>query len=93
MQIGSCYENDLFSEHKIIVAPNVQGTLESIEDANPFTVADVVATYRDPKGDLKEIKMSHLWPVRQPRPVMEKLPGNNPLLTGQRVLDALFPTV
>jgi V-type H+-transporting ATPase subunit A len=37
--------------------------------------------------------MSHFWPVRNPRPVKEKLPGNNPLLTGQRVLDALFPTV
>lgn len=32
-----------------------------------------------------------VWPVRQPRPVVEKLPGNYPLLTGQRVLDALFP--
>ena len=37
--------------------------------------------------------MSHYWPVRQPRPVAEKFPGTNPLLTGQRVLDCLFPTV
>jgi V-type H+-transporting ATPase subunit A len=37
--------------------------------------------------------MSHFWPVRQPRPVTEKLAGNTPLLTGQRVLDALFPSV
>ena len=37
--------------------------------------------------------MSHFWPVRNPRPVAEKLPGNHPLTTGQRVLDALFPTV
>ena len=37
--------------------------------------------------------MSHYWPVRKPRPVAEKLSGNTPLLTGQRILDALFPTV
>lgn len=92
-QIGQCFENDLFSEHKIILSPKVFGTLESINDAGAFSVADVVATYRDAKNEVHDIKMSHLWPVRQPRPVMEKLPGNNPLLTGQRVLDALFPTV
>lgn len=37
--------------------------------------------------------MSHSWPVRQTRPAAEKLAGNTPLLTGQRVLDALFPSV
>jgi vacuolar-type H+-ATPase catalytic subunit A/Vma1 len=37
--------------------------------------------------------MSHMWPVRQARPVAEKLAGKIPLLTGQRVLDALFPSV
>ena len=37
--------------------------------------------------------MSHFWPVRQPRPIIEKLQGNTPLLTGQRVLDALYPSV
>jgi len=37
--------------------------------------------------------MSHYWPVRKPRPVHEKLSGDKPLLTGQRILDALFPTV
>jgi len=37
--------------------------------------------------------MAHLWPVRQTRPAAEKLAGDTPLLTGQRVLDALFPSV
>merc|ERR1719262_923825 len=37
--------------------------------------------------------MSQLWPVRKPRPAAEKLQGNEPLLTGQRVLDSLFPSV
>jgi len=52
-----------------------------------------VAVLETPAGKEIELKMSHFWPVRNPRPVREKLPGNNPLTTGQRVLDALFPTV
>ena len=42
-------------------------------------------------GVVKEFTMAQIWPVRTPRPVIEKLPSNHPLLTGQRVLDALFP--
>lgn len=42
-------------------------------------------------GHITEHSMLQIWPVRQPRPVAEKLPANYPLLTGQRILDALFP--
>ncbi len=42
-------------------------------------------------GEITEHSMLQIWPVRQPRPVAEKLPANYPLLTGQRILDALFP--
>lgn len=52
-----------------------------------------IATIEDDKGQIIELKMSHFWPVRNPRPVAKKLEGNTPLLTGQRVLDALFPSV
>ena len=45
------------------------------------------------EGETKEFTMMHTWPVRAARPSREKLPGNNPLLTGQRVLDVLFPCV
>ena len=44
-------------------------------------------------GVKKRFTMNQVWPVRQPRPYTEKLPSNHPLLTGQRVLDALFPFV
>jgi vacuolar-type H+-ATPase catalytic subunit A/Vma1 len=57
-----------------------------------YNVTQPIAVIENAKGQ-HEIKMSHFWPVRNPRPVAEKLPGNNPLTTGQRVLDALFPTV
>lgn len=42
-------------------------------------------------GEKSSFTMLQVWPVRQPRPVTEKLPANYPLLTGQRVLDSLFP--
>lgn len=42
-------------------------------------------------GVKQEFTMMQMWPVRQPRPVAEKLSADYPLLTGQRVLDALFP--
>lgn len=44
-------------------------------------------------GERTKYTMLQVWPVRQPRPVSEKLPANHPLLTGQRVLDSLFPYV
>lgn len=43
------------------------------------------------EGVKEKFNMVQVWPVRQVRPVTEKLPANHPLLTGQRVLDALFP--
>lgn len=52
-----------------------------------------ICTIEDDKGKVIDLKMSHFWPVRNPRPVARKLEGNTPLLTGQRVLDALFPSV
>jgi V-type H+-transporting ATPase subunit A len=58
-----------------------------------YNCSQTVAVVEDNHGKQKEIRMSHFWPVRNPRPVAEKLPGKTPLLTGQRVLDALFPTV
>jgi len=58
-----------------------------------YTVADTIATIETPDNKIIDLKMAHFWPVRNPRPVAEKLEGNVPLLTGQRVLDALFPSV
>jgi V-type H+-transporting ATPase subunit A len=91
--IGKTFENDLFSQHRIMVAPRVHGKLVEIMPEGQYTVNQTVAVYEDLQGKQKEIKMSHFWPVRNPRPVAEKLAGKTPLLTGQRVLDALFPSV
>jgi V-type H+-transporting ATPase subunit A len=90
--LGYCFENDLFSKHKIMVPPKGKGRVKEIVEAGNYTVRDPVIVVEYEDKDV-EFSMSHFWPVRQARPVAEKLPGVQPLLTGQRVLDVLFPSV
>jgi len=90
--IGSCFENDLFNEHRIMIPPNMYGKVVEVQPRGNYTVSQPVMTIEF-EGKQKDISMSHFWPVRFPRPCVEKLAGKTPLLTGQRVLDSLFPSV
>ncbi len=90
--IGTVYENDLFSEHRILLPPKAKGRLIKIQPQGDYNVNEPVIEL-DENGKIHKYSMSHFWPVREARPVNEKMPGNKPLLTGQRVLDALFPSV
>lgn len=49
--------------------------------------------YNEAQNKTHKLSLSHFWPVRRPRPITEKLPGNAPLITGLRVIDGLFPSV
>merc|ERR1712166_1135720 len=93
--IGSVFENDLFHTHSIMIPPKINGTItEGFNRQNgQFTVGDSVCTVETPSGQTEEISLRHFWPVRNPRPIVEKLAGDHPLYPGQRVLDALFPSV
>jgi len=84
--IGEVEETGLIT-HKVMVPPNVKGKVEKIKKGE-FTVEDVVAKV----GDV-DISMMQVWPIRQSRPVKEQLLPSEPLLTGQRVIDAFFPVV
>lgn len=89
---GSVFENNLFDEHKLLTAPRVQGRVTYIAPEGNYTLKDKIIEV-EYDGKKTQYGMSHFWPVRQPRPILEKLQGNIPLLTGQRVLDALYPSV
>ncbi|KAJ2702729.1 H(+)-transporting V1 sector ATPase subunit A [Coemansia sp. IMI 209128] len=89
---GSVYENSLLRNHSIMLPPNARGTVTFIATSGKYTVADVVLE-TEFEGVRSKHTMMQVWPVRLPRPVSEKLAADNPLLTGQRVLDALFPCV
>ncbi|XP_056178080.1 V-type proton ATPase catalytic subunit A-like [Falco biarmicus] len=88
---GTVAENSLI-QHKIMVPPRSRGTVTYIAPPGHYGVSDVVLEL-DFQGSTERLSMLQVWPVRQTRPVAEKLPANHPLLTGQRVLDALFPCV
>ena len=85
--IGEVQETPLIV-HKIMVPYNVEGMITGISEGK-FTVNDVVATVQN--GIKTDIGLSSWWTVRTPRPVLRKLLPEEPLLTGQRVLDTFFP--
>lgn len=85
--IGQVQETPLIM-HKIMVPYNVEGQLSEISEGK-FTVNDIVATVQN--SAKTDIGLSSWWTVRTPRPVLRKLAPEEPLLTGQRVLDTFFP--
>eukprot|EP01095_Lingulamoeba_sp_RSL-Kostka_P016613 TRINITY_DN818_c0_g1_i1.p1 TRINITY_DN818_c0_g1~~TRINITY_DN818_c0_g1_i1.p1 ORF type:complete len:631 (+),score=276.47 TRINITY_DN818_c0_g1_i1:107-1999(+) len=90
--IGTVTENTLIKTH-IMVPPGKGGILKSREQQGNYTLEDVVFEIENEDMETETFTMLQYWPVRNPRPVKEKLAGDHPLLTGQRVLDALFPCV
>ncbi len=84
--IGTVPETNAI-EHKILVPPGVEGTIKSLAAAGEYTVTEIMATLEDGT----EIAMMHKSPVKIPRPCAKKLPPVEPFLTGQRVLDMMFP--
>ena len=76
-------------EHKILVPYGVRGRIESIE-AGEFNVTQTIATVKTENG-LKDLTMLTRWPVRKARPYKEKRTPDMPMVTGQRVIDTLFP--
>lgn len=89
---GKVYENSLVSEHKILMNPRGMGTVTHIADKGSYAVDDVVLE-TEFEGKKTEHTLMQLWPVRAPRPMADKLQADHPLITGQRVLDSLFPCV
>jgi V/A-type H+-transporting ATPase subunit A len=87
--IGTVQENVIF-EHRIMVPAGVEGVVEKISEGE-FTVEDTVAVIKTPDGSLKDLTMMQEWPVRKERPYKQKLSPDEPMITGQRIIDTLFP--
>lgn len=87
--IGVVNETDIV-EHRIMVPPKFSGTIKSIESGE-YTVDETVAVLTLDSGEEKSLTLMQKWPVRVGRPYKKKLPPNTPLVTGQRVIDTLFP--
>ena len=87
--IGTVQETDVVT-HKIMVPPAMRGVVKEISEGT-CTVEDTVAIIETDKGEPQTIGLMQKWPVRRGRPYTKKLAPDMPLVTGQRVIDALFP--
>jgi V/A-type H+/Na+-transporting ATPase subunit A len=76
-----------------LLPPALGGTVEKVTTEGAYGRDTVVCTIRDAAEKTHDIGFFHRWPVRQPRPVMARLPSGEPMITGQRILDTLFPVV
>ncbi len=87
---AQCPETDLIT-HRCMVPPTLSGTVKTAKPNGDYTVTDCIITLEDAKGKVHELSLCQLWPIRRPRPVSRRLPIDRPLVTGQRIIDTLFP--
>ena len=87
--LGVVQESEALA-HKIMVPPKMKGTLISIRSGD-FRVTDKIGVLEDDDGNVHELTLMQKWPVRVARPYAGKLPPAEPMVTGQRSIDALFP--
>lgn len=77
--------------HKVMVPSDVSGKVIEVAEPGQYTVDDVLVKVQKINGDIVEIKAYQKWPIREPRTVLERLESTRPLITGQRVIDSVFP--
>lgn len=87
--LGTVQETEIV-EHRIMVKPGVVGTVKSIAEGN-YTVTEQIGSIETANGEELPVTLMQKWPVRRGRPFEKKLAPNVPLVTGQRVVDTLFP--
>ncbi len=77
--------------HKCMVPPDVEGTVLSVVPDGDYTIDDVLVTLRLASGETKELTMTQHWPIRVARPTHHRFSASVPLVTGQRIIDTMFP--
>lgn len=77
--------------HKIMLSPLEEGEVVEVMPDGKYRVTDTIVKIRKQDGSVKELTLCQKWPIRTPRPVKNRLEANKPLITGQRVIDTLFP--
>ena len=87
--LGTVQETEIV-EHRIMVKPGVVGTVKAIAEGD-YTVTEQIGSIETANGDELPVTLMQKWPVRRGRPFKKKLAPNVPLVTGQRVVDTLFP--
>lgn len=78
-------------KHKCMVPPDISGKVVSVVPDGTYTIGDTLVTLELADGTKKDLSMTQYWPIRVPRPVHHRYPASVPLITGQRILDTMFP--
>jgi V/A-type H+-transporting ATPase subunit A len=87
---ATCPESSLIL-HKCMVTPTISGEVVSAVPSGSYKVNDTVVVLKDAKGVEHKLTLCQTWPIRQSRPFTKRIPIDRPLITGQRIIDALFP--
>ena len=87
---AECPETKII-RHKCLVPPTLSGTVTKVAANGKYRVNDTVVELTDAKGNKHNLTLCQRWPIRTPRPVTERMQPRIPLVTGQRVIDTLFP--
>lgn len=87
---ASCTETSIIV-HKCMVPPGVSGEVIEIAPNGKYKVHDVIVKLKTDDGTIHELSLCQYWPIRIPRPIKERLSSTIPLITGQRIIDTLFP--
>ncbi len=90
MHLGSVQETETIKHH-IMVPPDCSGELQELMSEGDYKVTDTIARVRLPLDAIRELSLFHRWPVKIPRPYLQRNDAVAPLLTGQRILDTFFP--
>lgn len=87
---ATCPETSIIT-HKCMVSPGISGEVVTCAPNGKYRVNDTVVELRDQQGNTHKLSLCHVWPIRKARPFEQRIPIDRPLLTGQRVIDTLFP--
>lgn len=77
--------------HKCMVPPDVEGTVVKVVPDGSYTIDEPLVTLELADGSMKDLTMTQRWPIRVPRPVSNRFSASVPLITGQRIVDTMFP--
>ncbi|MBE5938644.1 MAG: V-type ATP synthase subunit A [Lachnospiraceae bacterium] len=77
--------------HKVMIPPDVSGVVTDVVSDGEYKITDTLIVIEDSNGNSRKINMIQRWPIRVPRPVSKRYMTDRPLITGQRILDTLFP--
>ena len=90
-QIYGVLPETVLIEHRMMVPPDKRGTVVEVMEDGEYTINDCVVKFEDSEGKVQELTLVQKWPIKIDRPIKKRLPISIPLITGQRIIDTIFP--